>query len=125
MCNNVSEALNRASVWCIFPQRNMRAPPIIIGGEFSQDPSQVLFVEHEYATEGSVVVADNICRRPVPAECLGNLVCQPLRRRMPSHRKPQQLPPAVAEHKKSEELLKRRSTVANMEDLPSQPRNRR
>jgi hypothetical protein len=25
MCNNVSEALNRASVWCIFPQRNIAA----------------------------------------------------------------------------------------------------
>src|SRR5436309_6855873 len=62
-----------------------------------------------YAVERSMspFVADNICRRPVPGECLGNLVCQPLRRRMPSHRKPQQLPPAVAEHKKSEELLKR------------------
>jgi len=47
MCNNISEARNGASVWCIFPQRNMRTPPIIIGGEFSQDPSQVLFVEHD------------------------------------------------------------------------------
>jgi hypothetical protein len=60
----------------------------------------------EYAAEGSVVVADDICRRSVPGECLGNLARQPLRRRMPGHRKPQQLPPSVAENKKCEELLK-------------------
>src|SRR5260370_26003855 len=60
----------------------------------------------EYAAEGWVVVADDICGRTVPGECLGNLACQPLRRRMPSHRKPQQLPPSVAENKKGEELLK-------------------
>ena len=60
----------------------------------------------EYAAEGSVVVADDICWRPVPGECLGNLACQPLRRRMPGHRKPQQLPPSVAKNKKCEELLK-------------------
>ena len=60
----------------------------------------------EYAAEGSVVIADDICWRPVPGECLGNLACQPLRRRMLGHRKPQQLPPSVAENKKCVELLK-------------------
>ena len=54
----------------------------------------------------SVVVADDICRRPVPGECLGNLAGQPLRRRVPSHREPQQLPLSVAKNKKCEELLK-------------------
>ena len=60
----------------------------------------------EYATEGRVLVADDIYRRPVPRECLGNLACQPLRLRMPDHREPQQLLPSVAENKKCEELLK-------------------
>src|ERR1019366_5292836 len=61
---------------------------------------------YEYAAEGSIVVADDVCWRLVSGECLGNLACQPLRRRMPGHRKPQQLPPSVAENKKCEELLK-------------------
>ena len=47
MCDNVPEALDRASVWCILPKRNMRTPSIIIGGEFRKDPAQVLFVEHD------------------------------------------------------------------------------
>src|SRR5450830_120847 len=58
------------------------------------------------SSEGSIVVADDVCWRRVPGECLGNLACQPLCRRMPGHRKPQQLPPPVAENKKCEELLK-------------------
>ena len=29
------------------PKRNVRTPPIIIGGEFRKDPPQVLFVEHD------------------------------------------------------------------------------
>src|ERR1039457_1564391 len=147
MCNNVPEAVDQAPVRCVIAERNMRTPPIIIGGEFRKDPPQVLFVEHdqmigtlapdrpdqtfnmavlpgraegrgpipnahrldaasEYAAEGSVVVADDVCWRLVPGECLGNLACQPLRRRMPGNRKPQQLPPSVAENKKCEELLK-------------------
>src|SRR5450631_3989552 len=60
----------------------------------------------EYAAEGSIVVADDVCWRLVPGECRGNLACQPLRRRMPGNRKPQQLPPPVTENKKYEELLK-------------------
>ena len=38
MCDNVPEALDRAPVWCILPDRNMRTPPIIIGGEFRKNP---------------------------------------------------------------------------------------
>ena len=41
------EALDRAPVRCILLKRNMRTPPIIIGGEFRKDPAQVLFVEHD------------------------------------------------------------------------------
>jgi hypothetical protein len=47
MCDNVSEALDRASVRCILSKRNMRTPPVIIGGEFRKNPPQVLFVEHD------------------------------------------------------------------------------
>ena len=47
MCDDVPEGLDRASVWCILPKRNMRTPPIIIGGELRKDPPQVLFVEHD------------------------------------------------------------------------------
>src|SRR5712692_2426790 len=60
----------------------------------------------EYATEGPVVVADQICRRHVPGEGFGNLADQPLRGRISGHRKPQQLSPSKAENKKCEELLK-------------------
>ena len=47
MCDNVPETLDRASVWCILPDRNMRTPPIIIGGEFRKNPPQVLLIEHD------------------------------------------------------------------------------
>ena len=47
MCDNIPEALDRVSVWCILRDRNMRTPPIIIGGEFRKNLPQVLFVEHD------------------------------------------------------------------------------
>ena len=47
MCDDVPEALDRAPVRCILPDRYMRTPPIIIGGEFRKNPPQVLFVEHD------------------------------------------------------------------------------
>jgi hypothetical protein len=47
MCNDVSEALDRAPVRGIFRKRNMRTPLIIIGGEFRKNPPKVLFVEHD------------------------------------------------------------------------------
>jgi hypothetical protein len=47
MCDDVPETLDRAPVRCIFPERNMRTPPVIIGGEFRKNPPQVLFVEHD------------------------------------------------------------------------------
>ena len=46
MGDDVPEALDRAPVRRILSKRNMRTPPIIIGGEFRKDPPQVLFVEH-------------------------------------------------------------------------------
>jgi hypothetical protein len=46
MSDDVPEAVDRAPVRRILSERNMRTPPIIIGGEFRKDPPQVLFVEH-------------------------------------------------------------------------------
>jgi integrase len=46
MGDDVPEAFDRAPVRRILSERNMRTPPIIIGGEFRKDPLQVLFVEH-------------------------------------------------------------------------------
>jgi hypothetical protein len=43
-----------------------------------------------------VIVADEIFRCAVPRECFSDLTCQPLRRRISSRRKPQQLPPSMA-----------------------------
>ena len=45
---------DRAPVRRILSERNMRTPPIIIGGEFRKDPPQVLFVEHDQV---SIVIA--------------------------------------------------------------------
>jgi hypothetical protein len=47
MGEDVPEALDRAPVRCILPERNMRTPPIIIGGEFRKNPPKVFFVEHD------------------------------------------------------------------------------
>jgi hypothetical protein len=44
MGDDVPEALDRAPVRRILSERNMRTPPIIIGGEFRKDPPQVLCV---------------------------------------------------------------------------------
>jgi hypothetical protein len=47
MGEDVPEALDRAPVRFILPERNMRTPPIIIGGEFRKNPPKVFFVEHD------------------------------------------------------------------------------
>ena len=47
MGEDVPEALDRAPVRCILPERNMRTPPIIIGGEFRKNPPKVFFIEHD------------------------------------------------------------------------------
>jgi CubicO group peptidase (beta-lactamase class C family) len=51
---------------------------------------------------GAVIVAHQIGRCRIPRECLHDLLRQPLRRRIPGYRKPQQLSPSVANHKKSD-----------------------
>ena len=53
----------------------------------------------------TIIVAHQIGRRRVPRKCLHDLLGQPLRRRMPGHRKPQQLPPPVAHNKKCKQPL--------------------
>ena len=47
MGDDVPEALDRAPVRCILAERNMRTPPIIIGGEFRKNPPKVFFIEHD------------------------------------------------------------------------------
>src|SRR5450759_975914 len=47
MCDDVPEAVYRAPVRRILSERNMRTPPIIIGGEFRKNPPKVFFVEHD------------------------------------------------------------------------------
>src|SRR6516164_133781 len=61
----------------------------------------------EHSAEHSVVVANEIFWRAVPRKCFSDLTCQPLRRRIAGHRKPQQPSPLVAVNKKCKELLKR------------------
>src|ERR1700745_3483634 len=57
---------------------------------------------------GAVIVAHQIGRGGISRECLHDLLRQPLRRRIPGYRKPQQLSPSVANHKKSKQALERR-----------------
>jgi len=47
----------------------------------------------------TIIVAHQIGRSRAPRKCLHDLLGQPLRRRMPGHRKLQQLPPSVAHNK--------------------------
>ena len=47
MGDDVPDALDRAPVWRILSERNMRTPPIVIGGEFRKDPPKMLFVEYD------------------------------------------------------------------------------
>jgi hypothetical protein len=69
---------------------------------------------------GTITVADEIARRRVPGECLHHLLRQPLRRWMPSHRKPQQPASTMAQDKKRKQVLEmselepRRGRIAAM-----------
>ena len=47
MCDDVPEAVDRAPVRRILSERNMRTPPIVIGGEFRKNSPKVFFVEHD------------------------------------------------------------------------------
>jgi hypothetical protein len=47
MRNGTAEALDRARVRCILPERNMSTRVIIIGREFRKDPPKVVFVDHD------------------------------------------------------------------------------
>ena len=53
-----------------------------------------------------IIVAHQIAWRRIPRKCLHDLLGQPLRRRMPGHRKPQQLSPPVTQNKKGKQPLK-------------------
>src|SRR5262245_22323014 len=54
---------------------------------------------------GTIIVVHQIGWRRVPRECLCHLLSQPLRRRTAGHRKPQQLPPSMAQNKKAKQPL--------------------
>ena len=47
MCNNISEALDRARVGSILRERNVSSHVIIIGREFRKNSPKVLFVDHD------------------------------------------------------------------------------
>jgi hypothetical protein len=47
MCNDVSETFDWTPVRRPFPERNMSANVIIIGGEFREDPPKVPFVDND------------------------------------------------------------------------------
>ena len=53
----------------------------------------------------AIIVAHQISRCRLPRKCLDNLLRQPLRCRMPGHRKPQQLTPSVADNHKGKQAL--------------------
>ena len=56
---------------------------------------------------GAIIVAHQIGRRCIPRECLNDLLCQPLRCRIPGHREPKQLTPTVTQDKKRKQAFKR------------------
>jgi hypothetical protein len=56
---------------------------------------------------GTIIVADQIARCRFPRECLGDLLRQPLRRRMLGHREPQKLSSTMAHDQKGKQALKR------------------
>ena len=53
----------------------------------------------------TIIVADQIAWCPVPGKCFDDLPRQPLRRRMPGHRKPQQPSSTVAHDQKGKQTL--------------------
>ena len=53
----------------------------------------------------AIIVADHVGRHRIPRECFDDLLRQPLRRRVAGHRKPEQLAPAVADHKERKQTL--------------------
>ena len=61
----------------------------------------------ECNAERSVIVANEIFRCTVPGKRFGDLVRQPLGRRIAGHREPQQPPPLVPENQKCEKLFER------------------
>ena len=84
--------------------------PILPGRAVRRGPVPDPHCSHtslECNTECSVVVANEIFRCTVPGKRFGDLVRQPLGRRIAGHREPQQPPPLVPENQKCEKLLER------------------
>ena len=54
----------------------------------------------ESLSVSTIIVADQIARRRIPRKCLGDLLCQPLRRGMLGYREPEKLSATVAHDQK-------------------------
>ena len=78
-----SMSLDRTTQWSILIQRQM-------GARRCSDPHRPNPPSEDRAV-CPIIVAHQIARRRLPRKGLDNLLRQPLRRRMPGHRKPQQL----------------------------------
>src|SRR5262249_19428512 len=64
----------------------------------------------------AIIVADQIARRCIPGKCLGDLLCQPLRRGMLGYREPEKLSSTMAHDQKGHSKVsvgtRQRSTAA-------------
>ena len=61
----------------------------------------------ESLSVSTIIVADQITRRRIPRKCLGDLLCQPLRRGMLGYREPEKLSATVAHDQKGKQALER------------------
>ena len=61
----------------------------------------------ESLSVSTIIVADQIARRRIPRKCLGDLLCQPLRRGMLGYREPEKLSATVAHDQKGKQALER------------------
>ena len=61
----------------------------------------------ESLSVNTIIVADQIARRRIPRKCLGDLLCQPLRRGMLGYREPEKLSATVAHDQKGKQALER------------------
>src|SRR5262245_59330320 len=61
----------------------------------------------EGVSVSTIIVADQITRCRIPWECLHDLLCQPVRRRMLGYREPEKLSSTMAHNQKGKQALKR------------------
>ena len=75
-----------------------------IGRSLIPDPSHPV---RESLSVSTIIVADQIARRRIPRKCLGDSLCQPLRRGMLGYREPEKLSATVAHDQKGKQALER------------------